>query len=127
MRLLSSLARITEHEIWLHHVERTGLAQSRHQQPPVRSPLLDFQLEPSITSQQVRAARGLVNWSVRELAETAGVSPMTIKRIEASDGALSVRDRSAKAVRVALEQAGVEFFFSAGSEPGVRPRWSVQI
>jgi transcriptional regulator with XRE-family HTH domain len=103
-------------------VEQTGLAPSSQSLPPVRSPLLDFQFEPSMTSHQARAARGLVNWSVRELAEAAGVSPMTVKRIEASDGVLSVRDRSAKAVRVALERAGVEFVFTAGTEPGVRPR-----
>lgn len=122
MGLLSNLARITVDELWLHHVEKTGLAPSSQPLPPVRSPLLDFNIEPSITSRQVRAARGLINWSVRELAEAAGVSPMTIKRIEGSEGVLSVRDRSAKAVRVALERAGVEFIFAAGNEPGVRPR-----
>lgn len=122
MALLSNLARITVDELWLRHVEQTGSAPSSQTLPPMRFPLLDFQFEHSMTSQQVRAARGLVNWSVRELAEAAGVSPMTVKRIETSDGALSVRDRSAKAVRAALEQAGVEFVFVAGYEPGVRPR-----
>ncbi|MFC4174445.1 GAF domain-containing protein [Microvirga sp. GCM10011540] len=122
MNLLSSLARVAVDELWLHHLERSGLAPATEVLPLARKVSLDFQLEPSITSRQVRAGRGLLNWSVRELAEAAKVSPMTVKRIEASSDVLVVRDESAKAVRRALEEGGVEFVFSPDAEPGVRPR-----
>jgi hypothetical protein len=122
MGLLSSLARVAVDELWLHQLEKAGRTPETDPLPPITHPWLDFRYEPPITGRQVRAARGLINWSVRELSEAASVSPMTVKRIEASDGMLPVRDQSARAVRAALEQAGVEFIFSAGAEPGVRPR-----
>jgi DNA-binding LacI/PurR family transcriptional regulator len=59
---------------------------------------------------------------IRELAEVAGVAPMTVKRLEAKDDALGVSDESARAVREALERAGVEFVFKPRANPGVRPR-----
>lgn len=46
---------------------------------------------------------------------------MTVTRIEASDGRIAVRDQSAKAVRLALENAGVEFVLAAAVEPGCAP------
>ena len=39
-----------------------------------------------ISGAQCRMARGLLKWSVADLAEQSGVSSMTIKRIEGSDG-----------------------------------------
>jgi hypothetical protein len=121
MSLLSGLARIAVDELWLRYIERTGMVPMTGMLPPQR-PCLDFQHEPAITGKQVRAGRGLLNWSVRQLAEAAGVSPMTVKRIEGSDDVLAVRDRSANAVRRALEEAGVVFVFDVGAQPGVRPR-----
>lgn len=38
-----------------------------------------------ISGAQIRAARGILKWSVRELAEVSGISVSTIKRVEASD------------------------------------------
>lgn len=120
MNLLASLARLAVDELWLHHLQQAGLAAPEpHAQ---RASGLDFRIEPTMTAAQVRAGRGMVNWSVRELAEMAGIAPMTVKRLEAKDGALGVSDESAKAVRAALEQAGVEFVFEPGTHPGVRPR-----
>lgn len=126
MNLLRNLARLAVDELWLHHLERTGLAATG--EGPAAEPLgatasfLDFQIEPAVTAAQVRAGRGMLKWSVRDLAEAAGVAPMTIKRLEASDAAPGVRDQSARAVRAALERAGVEFLFEPGTNPGVRPR-----
>jgi GAF domain-containing protein len=120
MNLLSSLARLAVDELWLHHLDQAGLAVAEAHAR--RASGLDFCIEPTMTAAQVRAGRGMVNWSVRELAEAAGVAPMTVKRLEARDDTLSVSDESARAVRVALEQAGVEFVFEPGANPGVRPR-----
>jgi GAF domain-containing protein len=120
MSLLTNLARLTVDELWLHHLQQTGLAAAEARSPRLSG--LDFRLEPTMTAAQVRAARGMVNWSVRELAEAAGVAPITVKRLEARDDTLGVRDESAKAVQAALERAGVEFVFEPGTSPGVRPR-----
>ena len=72
-----------------------------------------------MTSAQVRAARGLLNWTVRELSERSGVHRNTITnfetgRYQGSEGALA-------ALRAALESAGVEFLDN-GLGPGVRLR-----
>ncbi len=120
MNLLANLARLAIDELWLHHLQQVGLAAA--EVGAQRACGLDFLIGPTMTAAQVRAGRGMVNWSVRELAEVAGVAPMTIKRLEAKDDALGVSDESARAVREALEQAGVEFVFEPGGNPGVRPR-----
>lgn len=120
MNLLANLARLAVDELWLHHLQQAGLAAADVR--PQLASSLNFRVEPTMTAAQVRAGRGMLNWSVRELAEAAGVAPMTVKRLEAKDGALGVSDESAKAVRMALEQAGVEFVFEPRGHPGVRPR-----
>lgn len=70
-----------------------------------------------VTSAQIRAARGLLNWTVRELAERAGVHRNTITRIETE--ATSPGHASA-AIQAALEAAGVEFIPQNGGGAGVR-------
>jgi transcriptional regulator with XRE-family HTH domain len=66
--------------------------------------------EPKLVSgSQVRAARGLLKWSVRDLAEASGVSRSSIRRIEEEDGIPQGRDvRSLQAIRAAIEAAGLE-------------------
>ena len=120
MNLLGNLARLAVDELWLHHLQQTGMAAVEACDPPAGG--LDFRISPTMTAAQVRAGRGMVNWSVRKLAEAAGVAPRTVKRLEASDDALGVRNESAKAVQAALERAGVEFVFEPGASPGIRPR-----
>ena len=64
-----------------------------------------------VTSAQLRAARGLLNWTVRELAEKAGVHRNTITRAEAETS------RSGHAVAQivrTLEGSGVEFLDREG-------------
>ncbi len=73
-----------------------------------------------ITSEQVRAARALIRWEQRNLAETAKVSLPSIKRLETTPGPLSAQWRTIEAIRAALEAAGVEF--TNGGQPGVRLR-----
>jgi PAS domain S-box-containing protein len=63
-----------------------------------------------IAGYQVRAARAILNWSVRDLAEASGVSSSTIRRIEDDKGIPENRDLSKlQKIREALETAGIEF------------------
>ena len=75
-----------------------------------------------ITGAQIRAARGLLRWSVVDLAHAAGISRATIRRLEEVDGFSSPRDPALPALEQALSKAGVEFLFPAAGKPGVRPR-----
>ena len=72
-----------------------------------------------LTSDQIRAARGLLHWSARELAERAGVHITTVQRMERSNGPISGTARSVIKVQEALETVGVEFLSQHGG-PGVR-------
>lgn len=120
MKLLGNLAQLSVDELWLHHLQQTGLADVETVRLQNRN--LDFRIEPTTTAAQIRAGRGMVNWSVRELAEAAGVAPITVKRLESTDDGMGVSIESAAAIRVALEHAGVEFVFEPNANPGVRPR-----
>ena len=71
-----------------------------------------------MTSDQIRAARALVRWSVRELAEKADLSLPTIQRLEAAEGIPSTSVKTLMSIKAALEKAGVEF--TDGDTPGVR-------
>lgn len=79
-----------------------------------------------ITSQQMRAARALLEIDQRQLAELSGLSLPTIQRMEASGG--QVRGTIDTLVKVvsAIENAGVELIGenapSLGSGRGVRLR-----
>ncbi len=71
-----------------------------------------------MTSAQVRAARGLLNWTVRDLAERSGVHRNTVTNIETERYAGS--PAAIAAIRSALEAAGVEFIPENGGGAGVR-------
>lgn len=71
-----------------------------------------------VTNAQIRAARGLLNWTVRDLAEKAGVHRNTITNIET--GKYAGDPETLEIIRSALENAGVEFIPSNGGGPGVR-------
>ena len=72
-----------------------------------------------VTSAQIRAARGLLNWTVRDLADRAGVHRNTITRAETdATGA----GHATSAIRAALEAAGVIFVDENGEGAGVRLR-----
>jgi DNA-binding XRE family transcriptional regulator len=75
-----------------------------------------------LTGAQVRAARAILNWTVKDLAEAAGVSVSTIRRLEENDGPSKLRSDILKTVQIALVQAGVEFVSLPAGAPGVRPR-----
>ncbi|MDE1567100.1 transcriptional regulator [Aquabacter sp. P-9] len=78
-----------------------------------------------LTSEQVRAARALIRWEQKDLAEASKVSLPSIKRLEAQPGALAAQERTVAAIRSALEAAGITFLSQgevADGGPGVRLR-----
>ena len=74
----------------------------------------------SITGSQLRAARALVRWSPDDLAEQSRVALATILQVETEDGPVSVVAAEARALRLALETAGIEFIAENGGGAGVR-------
>ena len=70
-----------------------------------------------MTSDQVRAARALLHIEQGELAQTAAVSIVTIRRLEAAGSNARVSPATVADVQRALERAGAEFILG-----GVRRR-----
>src|SRR5215208_6838503 len=77
----------------------------------------DFRI---ITGSQLRAARALVRLSPDKMAESSQVAVATITDAEAEDGPVSVTAADARAMRLALEKAGIEFIAENGGGAGVR-------
>lgn len=75
-----------------------------------------------LTSELVRAARALVRWEQRDLAEASGVSLPTIKRLETKPGGLSAHGPTVSAILLAFERAGIQFIPENGGGAGVRFR-----
>jgi transcriptional regulator with XRE-family HTH domain len=71
---------------------------------------------------QIRAARALLRWSAADLADASAVGANTIRRAEAEDGITSMTAANQRAIRQALENAGVQFIDENGGGPGVRLR-----
>lgn len=74
-----------------------------------------------LTGAQLRAARGMLNWSVKQLAARTGISAAVIRRLEEQNGLLRLPDEILTSLCDTLSSAGIEFIFGAG-KPGVRPR-----
>jgi GAF domain-containing protein len=106
--LLRSLSRVVVDELWLHHLEATGQAATQDFPIHTLEQFHDFETRVAPTGAQIRAARGLLNWSARELADAANISPTSIKRIEVM-GETSVRRDSLDAVQKAFGERGVKF------------------
>jgi len=75
-------------------------------------------MEDYIHPRQLRAARGLLNWSRGHLAAAAKTTERTIARLE--DGASKPRASTADAISKAFERAGVMFVPENGGGRGVR-------
>ena len=75
-----------------------------------------------ILARQLRAARVLIGWEQKHLAEAAGLAIGTIRRMEASDGPVRGNAENVWKVQRALEDAGVIFIDEDGGGPGVRLR-----
>ena len=70
----------------------------------------------TMTGAQIRAARGFLDWSVRDLGEKAKVHFNTVSAIER--GKSNGKPETLAAIRKTLEKAGVEF--TNGKRPGIR-------
>ena len=76
-----------------------------------------------VTAAQIRAARALLGWNGSQLAEAAGLSLQTIRRMESDLGPGRSAAANVDAVQRALEDAGVVFIAAdaaSGTGPGVR-------
>ena len=76
-----------------------------------------------ITSAQIRGARGLLNWSRKELAEHSGISFASMMRLESFDGIPASNFKTLEAIKNAFEGAGIEFIGSP--EEGAGVRWKI--
>ena len=69
----------------------------------------------------MRAAKSLIRWSGSDLADRAGVSLSSIRRIEAFDGVPdSASVKVLHSIQHAFEDAGIEFIGTPEEGPGVR-------
>ena len=75
-----------------------------------------------ITSAQIRAARGILDWSRKDLAQSSGVSFASMMRLESFDRVPASNFKTLAAVKTAFESAGIEFIGSPDDGPGVRLR-----
>jgi len=73
-----------------------------------------------ITSAQIRAARGILNWSRKDLAEHSGVSFASMMRLESFKGVPASNFKTLESIKQAFEKAGVEFIGTPESGAGVR-------
>ena len=73
-----------------------------------------------ITSAQIRAARGILNWSRKDLAERSGVSFASMMRLESFEGVPASNFKTLESVKQAFEKAGVEFIGTPEDGAGVR-------
>ena len=74
----------------------------------------------TISPEQCRAARGLLNMSQADLAKAAGVAQSTVADFER--GARMPIPNNLTAIRSTLEAAGIDFIDPNGGGQGVRMR-----
>jgi len=73
-----------------------------------------------ITSDQIRAARALLRWSGKDLAEKTGLGFSTLMRLEVLDGVPSAQAKTLETIQNAFEKAGIEFIGTPDDGAGVR-------
>jgi transcriptional regulator with XRE-family HTH domain len=73
-----------------------------------------------ITSDQIRAARALLRWSGKDLAEKTGLGFSTLMRLEVLEGVPAAQAKTLSAIQKAFENAGIEFIGTLESGAGVR-------
>ena len=73
-----------------------------------------------ITSGQIRAARALLKWTGKELAEASGVAFSTLMRLETGEGVPGAQAKTLDAIQKTFEEAGIEFIGTPENGAGVR-------
>lgn len=76
-----------------------------------------------ITSAQIRAARGMLEWTRSDLAEKSEVGFSSMQRLESAEGVPGAQFKTLEAIKCAFEKAGIEFIGTPESGAGVR--WKV--
>jgi transcriptional regulator with XRE-family HTH domain len=72
-----------------------------------------------ISSRQIKAARMLLGWKGKDLADKSGVGITTLRRYEAQDGVPNANKFVIKAIKSCLEGAGIVFSGDPVESPGV--------
>jgi PAS domain S-box-containing protein len=75
-----------------------------------------------LTGAQMRGARGMLNWSVKQLAERTGISSAIIRRFEEHNDAPPMPDDTMDILRSTFSDAGIEFLFPQAGKPGLQLR-----
>ncbi len=65
-----------------------------------------------ITGTQIRAARALLDWSQQQLANAAGISLPTVKRVESRGDEIAGRADTIERIRLSVVSAGIVFIYS---------------
>ncbi|WGR94083.1 helix-turn-helix domain-containing protein [Bradyrhizobium sp. ISRA443] len=65
---------------------------------------------------QIRAARGMLNWSVKYLAGRTGISSAIIRRLEEHNDTAPTRDETMEVLRNTFSDAGIEILVFAGRQ-----------
>jgi transcriptional regulator with XRE-family HTH domain len=73
-----------------------------------------------LTGAQIRAARGMLNLSVTELAEMSGLAINTIRRAEGSNGIPAITPANLKLLSMTFDEAGLIFIDADKHGVGVR-------
>ena len=66
----------------------------------------------SITTAQIRGARGILNWSQSDLSERTGISSTSIGSIESGNS--KPRENTLQNIKASLESAGIDFLPNDG-------------
>ena len=72
-----------------------------------------------ISSRQIKAARMLLGWKGKDLADKSGVGITTLRRYEAQDGIPNANKFVLKAIKGCLEEAGIVFSGDPVKSPSV--------
>lgn len=102
--VLIRLARCAGDELWM------SAFGSKPEKTAAEAERAKMDHEPiTLNSAQIRAARGLLDWTISDLAQHAGVSPTTVKRLEAKAGTFHLMSRAVLSIRDVFMQHGVAF------------------
>ena len=72
-----------------------------------------------ISSKQIKAARVLLGWKGKDLADKSGVGITTLRRYEVQDGIPNANRFVINAIKACLEEEGIVFSGDPIKSPGV--------